>query len=172
MRRTLFLAALGTIAVLALFVLIEMYTHAPGAARALDKLPEPSAKAVDILLALTSLFVTLALAVFGGIGFFVKGYLQGDIAITAEECVLLAVSGAFGLISIFAGHLTYSNLVVMLSNSFLVLDSRSIVWPVRIQYIALVLSVLLFFASLFRAAISKLQSESSSAGCASESNGE
>ena len=149
--------AIACVFVLGVFVLIEMSIPLPPAGVTLGSaIPGPPAKAVDTLVTLTSLFVTLALAVFGGIGFLVKGLLQGDFELKADECWLLAASVAAAFVSIFAGHLTYWNLVRMLANSILDFDTAAIVWPVRIEYVSLMLAVVLLFASIFRAAARRI----------------
>ena len=165
MKRTLIFAVLSVFAVLGVFVVVEISIPLPEAGGDLGAtLPAPTAKAIDTLLSLTSLFITLALAIFGGIGFFLKGFLQAELSLANEDCLLLSAAGVAGLFSIFAGHLTYTNLIRMLSNSIAPLDSAAIVWPVRIQYVALTLSLVLFFACIFRASMARLAVANSTQG--------
>jgi hypothetical protein len=155
--RFILTVAIACVLVLGVFVLIEISIRLPAAGVALSSaIPAGPAKAIDTLVTLTSLFVTLALGVFGGIGFLVKGFLQADFELTAEECWLLAGSAAAAFVSVFAGHLTYWNLFRMLSNSILDFDTAAVGWPVRIEYVSLMLAVLLLFGGIFHAAARRI----------------
>ena len=109
------------------------------------KLLEPQTKALEILLQLTSLLISLALGVIGGLAFFVK---ERRSSWTLYEIVLMFVCGIASMLSMFFGHAIFVIVVEMLANNILDLLAPSIIWSVRLQYICLLLAVtaLLFFA--------------------------
>jgi hypothetical protein len=140
--------------VLGLFLAVEFAIPLPPAGNQFpDTLPGSTGKAIETLNSLTGLFVTIALAVFGGIGFFIRSFLKSEIPLESEEGLQLGISGASALLSIFAGHLVYWNVVRSLANNFLEFDSVAIEVPVAIQYLSLVVGVVFLFAAAFRAAV-------------------
>lgn len=110
-------------------------------------LPEPQTKALEILLQLTSLLISLALGVIGGLDFFLKER-RPNLKWTSYQIVLMFVCGLTSMLSMFFGHAIFSVAVEMLANDILDLLAPSIIWSVRLQYICLLLAVtaLLFFA--------------------------
>jgi hypothetical protein len=111
------------------------------------KLLEPQTKALEILLQLTSLLISLALGVIGGLAFFLKER-RPNLKWTPYQIVLMFVCGIASMLSMFFGHAIFSVAVEMLANDILDLLAPSIIWSVRLQYICLLLAVtaLLFFA--------------------------
>lgn len=111
------------------------------------RLPEPQTKALEILLQLTSLLISLALGVIGGLAFFLKER-RPNVEWTTYQIVLIFVCGLTSMLSMFFGHAIFSVAVEMLANDILDLLAPSIIWSVRLRYICLLLAVtaLLFFA--------------------------
>ena len=103
-------------------------------------------KAIDLMLNLVSLFVTFAISILGGSAFFVASSLKKELPLRKWSRVLLATSGVLGVMSIFFGHLVYSALVTMLANDFLDLHASFLVWPMRLQYVCLLLELSAFVA--------------------------
>lgn len=123
------------------------YSQASGRRAVFSRLPEPQTKALEILLQLTSLLISLALGVIGGLAFFLKER-RPNVKWTTYQIVLIFVCGLTSMLSMFFGHAIFSVAVEMLANDILDLLAPSIIWSVRLQYICLLLAVtaLLFFA--------------------------
>lgn len=139
----------ASIALVVVFVVASdlLMFKPPGIEPALGgKLPEPQAKALEILLQLASLLISLALGIVGGLAFFLKDR-RPNVTWTSYQIVLIFFCGIAGMLSVFCGHAIFSIAVEMLANDILDLLAPSIIWAVRLQYICLLLSVtsLLFF---------------------------
>jgi hypothetical protein len=140
-----FVALLGVVALVILSDLVVF--EPPEVAIPLDgALTQTQEKAVDILLELMALLVTLALGIIGALSFFIRerapvvGWQPYSIA-------LIVVCGLSAMLSIYFGHLVFSLLVEMLTFDILQIMTPSLVWSVRLQYLCILLSVvaLLFF---------------------------
>jgi len=111
------------------------------------KLSEAQAKAIDLLVDLTKLFITFALGVIGALAYAVKVRSEKIRIPSSYELSLLIVTAVSALASIYFGHLILTTLIEMLSNDFLTLLAPEIVRSVRAQHVCLLISVLglLFF---------------------------
>lgn len=98
------------------------------------------------------------MAALGGIAFFLKGALKAEFDLSRSEGALMICAAVNALASIFAGHLVYTNAIEMLRNCFIAIQSTAIVWPVRVQYLTLFLSVLLLFSSALQTYMRKAHS--------------
>jgi len=123
-----------------------------GAVAITTTIPVAKAKGLDTLLGLNSTFLTYAVALFGGIGFFLKGVLKKEFGLSVIEWWFLVISGTFALLSIFFGHLLPYFCAVMLENDILELNAGAVVWPLRLQYLSLMLSASLFLLGALSAA--------------------
>jgi hypothetical protein len=140
-----FIALLGVVALVILSDLVVF--EPPRVAIPLDgALTQTQEKAVDILLELTALLVTLALGILGALSFFIRE--RAPVAgWHAYSVALIVVCGLAALLSIYFGHLVFSLLVEMLTHDMLQIMTPSLVWSVRLQYLCILLSAvaLLFF---------------------------
>jgi hypothetical protein len=158
MKKSFWLPLFLCLLTIAIFVFIELTLPFPPAGAQLpDKIPEATVKSIDLLIALTSLFITFAMAALGGIAFFLKSALKAEFDLSCSEAALMICAAVNAVASIFAGHLVYTNTIEMLRNSFIAIESAAIVWPIRIQYLALFLSILLLFASALQTYMRKAQ---------------
>lgn len=114
--------------------------------------PPAETKALDILLTLNATFLTYAVALVGGIGFFLKGAIKKEFALDENEWRLMVAAGSLSLLSIFSGHLVPYFSSVMLSNQVLDLKSGAVVWPMRLQYLFLALAGCSFLLAALQAA--------------------
>jgi len=130
-------------------VFVELQFHPPIASVDLGgKLSQTQAKAVDVVLGLAALFVTFALSLLGGIAFFLSSVVKREINLREPARPLLFIAGILGILSLFFGHLVYGALIDMLANNILVFHASFLVWPIRLQYILLLLALLLFLSAV------------------------
>jgi hypothetical protein len=133
----------------AALIIIELQFRPPTAAVDLaGKLSKTQAKAIDVLLSLISLFVTFALSVLGGIAFFLSSALKKEMSLRRPALVLLAAAGLLSILSVFFGHLVFTAMIDMLANDILVFQATFLLWPMRLQYISLLLALSLFITAV------------------------
>jgi hypothetical protein len=123
-----------------------------GAVKITTEMPPAQTKGLDTLLSLNSTFLTYAVALFGGIGFYLKGVLKGEFELADVEWQFLVASGVLALFSIFFGHLLPYFTSVMLRNEILDLNTGAVQWPLRLQYLSLALSGSMFLVAALSAA--------------------
>ena len=135
----------------ALLVWAEFLIPPPSVALSLNgQLPSTSAKAIDTLIGLTSLMITFALALVGGIAFYARGTLKAEIAISPSARLVLLASGLSAIASIYFGHLVYAAVIDMLSNDFFTPGAAFLTWPARLQYVTLLSALMLFLIGAVR----------------------
>jgi hypothetical protein len=143
------------IAICVSFVALEWYfaTDLPQAAvKITTAMPPAKTKGLDILLSLNSTFLNYAVALFGGIGFYLKAVLKKEFELAEVEWRFLVTSGFLALLSVFFGHLVPYFTFVMLNNEILDLSVGSVQWPLRLQYLSLALSASMFLVAALSAA--------------------
>jgi hypothetical protein len=134
-----------------LLICAEFFIPAPRAAVSMNgQLPSTSGKAIDVLINLTSLMITFALAIIGGIAFFLKGALKAEMVITSSPKNILFASGLSAIASVYCGHLIYAAVIDMLSNDFFDPNADFLVWPARLQYLTLLSALLLLLIGAVR----------------------
>jgi hypothetical protein len=113
-------------------------------------LPETTKKAIDLLVGLTSLLTSLSLGLIGGVAFFFKAFIEKGLDVTPVGRLLIRGSAASGVLALYFGHLIYTNLVSMLASDYVDFRASFLVWPVRLQYLALLISCMCFLAAVLR----------------------
>lgn len=152
--RAIIIFLVATILITTLLLDIYMF-QLPDVAQPLGgKLTPAAEKALDIILQLTSMFVTFSIGILGGLAYFIKEHKpQG--AYTRQELGLIVVSGVSAVLSIFFGHFAFSLPAEMLANDILDLHSASLMWSLRLQYMCVVVSVTALVLFVLEASLRK-----------------
>ena len=103
-------------------------------------------KAIDLMLNLVSLFVTFAISILGGSAFFVASSLKKELPLRKWSRVLLATSGVLGVMSIFFWPPRLQRTGDNVGERFSYLHASFLVWPMRLQYVCLLLELSAFVA--------------------------
>ena len=104
-------------------------------------LSEAQTKAVDLLVDLTKLVITVALGVLGLLSYYIKGEAAGKLH-APLQVVMIFLSSCFGMASVYFGHRVISTLVEMLANDYFAVTSFAVAGAVVLQYTFLCGSVL------------------------------
>jgi hypothetical protein len=170
-RRPVFVAATILIALSAVLVAVEWYGPIPQPGPALEgKLTEVQQNAISLIVDLAKLFMGWSLAVIGGAGYFLKANIERDYPLSKLDLSLAEAVILASIVSIFYGHLTINFIVTMLTLEVLNLADPALVWYIRVQYVAFLMSLLLFGAYIHstffqRAKPTRSFPESTEKGC-------
>jgi hypothetical protein len=146
-RDALVIAGGVLLVLLAILVALEVYGPIPKPGPALDgKLAETQKNAIGLIVDLAKLFMTWSLAVIGGAGYFLKANIEKAYPLTRRDLLLAEAIILASVVSIFYGHLTINFVVTMLALDVLNLRDAALATYIRVQYVAFLVSLLLFGA--------------------------
>lgn len=146
-KRPVLVAAAVLISLLAIIVALELYAPMPQSWLDLGRtLTEPQKISIGLIVDLAKLFMGWSLAVIGGAGYFLKANIERDYQLSRLDLYLAEAIILASVASIFYGHLTINFIVTMLTLEVLNLKDPTLVSYIRIQYIAFLMSLLLFGA--------------------------
>lgn len=131
---------------------LDLLFRGPVAAVALGgSIPATGSKALEVLTTSTTSYMTSAFAVLAAVGFFAKGTLGKDFELTKGELITLSMAAALALASIFFGHVATTSVLDMLANDFLNFHATNVRWAMRLEYLALLLSVFILAVAVLTA---------------------
>ncbi len=130
-------------------ILIYALVHPPPTvSEELTELTELQEKAVDIMLEMNKMAISIALLIFTGFGILLTSDRPLFSFDNGLQRILATLSLAAATVSLFAGYVLYDKLIEMLSNSFLDLGGPLLLYPRELQIDSLLLSVVLLAATL------------------------
>jgi hypothetical protein len=110
-------------------------------------LPSTSEKAISILIDLDKLLISFAIGILAGLFLFIKDFTKKRIKVFLPMSFTICI---FSIFSIYFGHLVIINIAEMLANDFLQILSRTIIWPIRLQFIFLLLAIFSFLYFIYK----------------------
>jgi hypothetical protein len=97
-------------------------------------------KQVDTYVAMTQLLISLATGAAGAVTLIIFNRYDKEPLPPAQLRRAMAAWALIGL-SLYAGHLSYQNLLKMLSDSYLNLMQARVIWPSRVQFWSFLLAI-------------------------------
>lgn len=150
MRKGLSILSIALIIILIIIVLELFVFRLPDVGFALEgKLNSVQTKAVDLLIDITTLFITFCLGIIGALSFFIRERKNSFSSYSGYQIFFLVACGGSAILSIYFGHLIFTAIVEMLGNDFLDIFSSLILWCTRLQYLFLLVSIVFLIAFVF-----------------------
>lgn len=107
-------------------------------------------KTIDVLIELTKLFITFSVTIIGALSYFIVEGEKEPTYFSKYKIVLLFICAGSSIISIYFGHLIFSNLIEMLANDFLEISGNTVlIWSIRLQYLFLLISIAILVVFVF-----------------------
>jgi hypothetical protein len=159
-RRSVLIAGATLLVLAAILVALEWYGPLPRPGLALEgRLTETQKRAVDLIVELAKLFMGWSLALIGGVGYFLKANIERDYPLSRLDLFLAEGVILASVVSIFYGHLTINFIVTMLTLDILNLADSTLALNIRVQYVAFLMSLLLFGAYIHSTFVRRANSE-------------